>query len=289
MLFKELIKQSLHYLRLMRFDQPIGFLLLLWPTLWALWISGKGHPHISRIIIFTTGAAIMRAAGCIINDIADRKFDGYVKRTDRRPLVTGKISPKSAVILFLILCSIAFGLVLILNPLSVLLSCIALLLTVVYPFTKRFIQAPQLILGCTFSYGIPIAFAAETNHIPCIAWLLFLSGVFWAIAYDTEYAMVDRLDDLKIGIKSTAILFGKLDYLIIGVLQASTIGLLMLIGYLLHLKSAFFMSIGIAGFLMCHQQRLIWSRSENLCFRAFLNNHWVGLVIFLGIALGGRR
>lgn len=226
----------------------------------------------------------MRAAGCIMNDLADRHLDGHVKRTQQRPLVIGSVSYRAAIMLCLCLCSMAFLLTLTLNTLAVLLSIPAVLLAMAYPFMKRCIQAPQVVLGLAFSWGIPMAFAAETGHIPHVAWLLFLTNVLWTIAYDTEYAMVDRVDDLAIGIRSTAILFGQWDVFAITMLQLSSITVLLSIGYLLQYSIIFFACVAIAGILFIYQQHLIKHRNPTQCLKAFRHNQWIGLIVFIGIA-----
>ena len=270
------------YLLLMRLHRPIGILLLLWPTLWALWIAGQGHPDLKVLIIFILGVVVMRSAGCVINDIADRNFDGHVERTKNRPLVTGQVSLREAVILFLLLCIVALLLVLQLNVFTIKLSFIGLALAIIYPFTKRYIYWPQFVLGLAFAWGVPMAFAAQLNTIPVIAWWVFLAAVLWPIAYDTMYAMADREDDKLIGIKSTALLFGQYDRLIIGFIQVLVLLLLLFIGWQLKLNFIYFISLLIALILVGYQQFLIKNREPKQCFRAFLNNNWFGLVVFLG-------
>lgn len=271
---------------LMRLHKPIGTFLLLWPTLWGLWLAGNGHqPNIIILIIFILGVILMRAAGCIINDIADRDFDAHVERTRERPLATGKISTQAALILFIVLLSLAFGLVLFLNKLTILLAIIGAMLTLIYPFMKRFTHLPQLGLGMAFAWGVPMAFAAETQHVSGAAWIVFLAAVIWPVIYDTMYAMVDRTDDIKIGIRSTAILFGSYDRIIIGLLQIIFLGLLGLVGYLFKLDELYFFSLCCAGLLFIYQQILIKKTDRAAYFKAFLNNNWVGLIIFLGIIL----
>ena len=269
----------------MRFDRPIGILLLLWPTLWALWIAARGFPGWPLFIIFVFGVVIMRAAGCVINDFADRNFDHRVARTQTRPLTTGQVSVTEALCLFSILCLMAFLLVLLLNTLTVELAILAVVMASLYPFMKRYIHLPQVVLGVTFSWGIPMAFAAKMNTVPSIAWLLFLPVVLWCIAYDTEYAMADRADDRNIGIKSTAILFGCYDRCIIGALQGIMVMLLGYIGILLHFSISFYVALFIVVGLMVYQQILMQHREPAKCLRAFLNNHWIGLIIFVGIVL----
>ena len=273
------------YIQLMRLDRPIGTLLLLWPTLWAVWIAGNGTPSLKTVVIFILGVIIMRAAGCVINDFADRDFDGDVERTKGRPLATGAISAKKALALFCGLGLLAFVLVLFLNELTFWLSFGGLGLAVLYPFTKRFSFMPQLFLGAAFSWAIPMAFAAETGAVPEIAWLLYVANLVWTVAYDTEYAMVDRDDDLKIGIKSTAVLFGRWDTRIIALLQLATLGLLAWAGSLLALGGFYWLGWLAMGATFVHQQRLIKSRDRDRCFQAFLNNHWSGLLLFAGLGL----
>ena len=274
-----------NYIELTRLNKPIGILLLLWPTLWALWIAADGFPSIKNIFIFTVGVILMRSAGCVINDFADRKYDPHVSRTRQRPLATGKISSRKAIILFAGLCLIAFILVLLTNRLTVLLAFFAVITAIIYPFMKRYTHWPQFILGLAFSFSIPMAFAAETNHVPLIALFIMLINILWTIMYDTQYAMVDRLDDLKVGIKSTAILFGNFDCLIIGIFQYAVIVLLCVLGFLLSFTRPFYIAIIIGFLLFQYQQKLISRREPEKCLRAFLNNQWFGLVIFVGIVL----
>lgn len=273
------------YIQLMRFDRPIGTLLLLWPTLWTLWIAGEGSPGPGVVVIFVLGTIVMRAAGCVINDFADRDFDGHVERTKNRPLARGLVKPKEAIGLFVALCVIAFGLVLLTNPLTIKLSFGGLLLAFCYPFAKRYTHLPQIVLGAAFSWAIPMAFAAETGTVPPEVWLIFIANLLWTVVYDTFYAMVDRPDDLKIGIKSTAILFGENDRVITGVLQLMTLFALVLVGQRFELGALYFLSLLGAAGLFAWQQYLIRFRQREDCFRAFLNNNWVGMVIFIGIFL----
>lgn len=273
------------YMRLMRLDKPIGSLLLLWPTLWALWLATPGVPPLTILTVFIAGVWMMRAAGCVVNDYADRKFDGHVKRTAHRPLPGGAVSEKEARYLFVILVLLSFVLVLTLNTMTILLSVVALALAWMYPFMKRYTHLPQVVLGAAFGWSIPMAFAAVSESVPLSCWLMFVANICWAVAYDTQYAMVDRDDDLKIGIKSTAILFGRYDKLIIGILQAVVLGLMAVIGGLNGLGGAFYWSIGIAGALFIYQQKIIADRDRDACFKAFLNNNYVGLVLFIGLAL----
>lgn len=275
--------QLKNYCYLMRLHKPIGILLLLWPTLWAVLIAGRHHLSLYILAVFTIGVILMRSAGCVINDFADREFDGHVSRTRDRPMVKGHVTPKQAALLFLILSGIAFVLVLTTNLLTIALAIPGVLLAASYPFMKRFTNLPQVILGLAFSWGIPMAFAAECGNVPTVAWVLMLANMLWTIAYDTEYAMVDRDDDLKIGVKSTAILFGRQDCFMIGTLHASAIALLLMVGLKEHLTPIFYVAITIAGLLACYQQYLIRDRNPDTCFKAFLNNNWFGLVITLGI------
>lgn len=271
------------YLQLMRFHKPIGILLLLWPTLWALWIASHGAPHIKNIFIFITGVILMRAAGCVINDIADRKFDLHVVRTASRPITVGEIATRSALILFFILCALAFTLVLFTNTLTILLSFFAVIIATIYPFMKRYTHFPQVVLGIAFSFSVPMAFAAETGYISFAAGLIMLITILWTIMYDTQYAMIDREDDLKIGIKSTAIFFGKYDRIMIGLFQTAVILLLCFLGWREKFSLIYFAAIFIAALLFMYQQILISKREPQKCLRAFLNNQWVGFIIFAGI------
>ncbi|MDY0920998.1 MULTISPECIES: 4-hydroxybenzoate octaprenyltransferase [Leclercia] len=275
----------LAYHRLMRTDKPIGALLLLWPTLWALWVATPGLPPLWILAVFVAGVWLMRAAGCVVNDYADRKFDGHVKRTANRPLPSGDVTEKEARTLFVVLVLLSFLLVLTLNTMTILLSVAALALAWVYPFMKRYTHLPQVVLGAAFGWSIPMAFAAVSESVPLSCWLMFLANILWAVAYDTQYAMVDRDDDLKIGIKSTAILFGRQDKLIIGLLQVAVLGLMVAIGYLNQLNGAFYAAVAAAGVLFIYQQKLIANREREACFKAFLNNNYVGLVLFLGLAV----
>ncbi|ATM76596.1 4-hydroxybenzoate octaprenyltransferase [Serratia fonticola] len=273
------------YCHLMRIDKPIGTLLLLWPTLWALWLAGGGVPSPSVLLVFVLGVFLMRAAGCVVNDYADRAFDGHVKRTAGRPMPSGRVSEKEAKILFVLLVLVSFALVLTLNAMTIWLSLAALALAWVYPFMKRVTNLPQVVLGAAFGWSIPMAYAAVSESLPLSCWLLFLANICWTVAYDTLYAMVDRDDDLKIGIKSTAVLFGRHDKLIVGLLQFATLLLMLWVGYLMQLGGAFYWSLLLAGALFIHQQKQVAGRERDACFRAFLNNNYVGLVLFIGIAL----
>lgn len=271
--------------RLMRTDKPIGALLLLWPTLWALWVATPGVPQLWILAVFVAGVWLMRAAGCVVNDYADRKFDGHVKRTANRPLPSGAVTEKEARALFVVLVLISFLLVLTLNTMTILLSIAALALAWVYPFMKRYTHLPQVVLGAAFGWSIPMAFAAVSESVPLSCWLMFLANILWAVAYDTQYAMVDRDDDVKIGIKSTAILFGQYDKLIIGILQIGVLALMAIIGELNGLGWGYYWSILVAGALFVYQQKLIANREREACFKAFMNNNYVGLVLFLGLAM----
>lgn len=280
-----LIKQLGEYGRLMRLDRPIGILLLLWPTLWALWISGEGHPDETVFAVFVLGVIVMRSAGCVVNDLADRGFDPHVKRTRDRPLALGTVSLAEALCLFAGLMLIAFGLVLTQNRLTITLAFIGAFLAATYPFLKRFTSLPQLYLGAAFGWGVPMAFAAQTAALPQIAWLMFLTIVVWAIIYDTMYAMVDREDDIKLGLRSTAILFDEADRFIIGVLQLILFAGLMLLAPMAGLGKWYWLGLAGAAIAAIYQQFLIRDREPALCFRAFLNNNALGASVFAGIAL----
>lgn len=273
------------FLHLMRLDRPIGTWLLMWPTLWALWVASAGLPERYLLLIFVAGVYLMRAAGCVINDYADRDFDGHVKRTVARPLAQGEIPPRHALILFVVLCLLAFALVLLMNRLTIYLSFVGALLAASYPFMKRYTYLPQVVLGAAFGWAVPMAYAAEAGTVPPIGWLIFVSAVIWAVIYDTEYAMVDRDDDLRIGVKSTAILFGEADRLIIGILQVLMLVCLLLIGQRAELGAVYYVTVGVAAAMFGYQQYLIRDRSREGCFRAFLNNNYVGGVVFAGVLL----
>ncbi|MBT8423061.1 MAG: 4-hydroxybenzoate octaprenyltransferase [Gammaproteobacteria bacterium] len=281
----ELRAQLHHYGRLMRVDRPIGIWLLLWPTLWALWLSADGTPDPWIFTVFVLGALVMRSAGCVINDLADRNLDGRVARTRDRPLVTGDVAPAEALALFVALSMIAIGLVLTLDRLTQMLAVGAAALTVLYPFCKRFLAAPQLVLGIAFAWAVPMAFAAHTGYIPRLAWLLALAVVVWAIAYDTMYAMADRQDDLKAGIRSTAILFGQADVFVIAVLQLVFLFALLLVGEVARLGMWYRLSLLISALFMLYQFTLIRTRKPDACFRAFRNNRHIGATVFAGIIL----
>ncbi|MBO9495343.1 4-hydroxybenzoate octaprenyltransferase [Thalassotalea sp. G20_0] len=272
------------FIQLARLDRPIGIYLLLWPTLWALWLAAEGIPSVGNLVVFILGVVLTRSAGCVVNDYADRHFDGHVKRTRQRPLVTGKITPKEALIYAASLFFVAFLLVLTTNALTIYLSFAALLLASAYPFAKRHTYLPQVVLGAAFGWSIPMAFAAEADTLTTQTWLLFIANLLWTVAYDTQYAMVDRDDDLQIGIKSTAILFGEMDNLIIACFQTFTLIALVMLGLQLELAWPFYASLVAAAAGFTHQQWLTRNREREPCFKAFLSNHWVGSAIFLGLA-----
>jgi 4-hydroxybenzoate polyprenyltransferase len=277
------------YEKLIRLDKPIGILLLLWPTLWALWLSSRGHPSWKIVWIFILGTVLMRSAGCAINDYADRNFDGHVARTRERPLAAGLIKPWEALMVAAVLALAAFALVLQLNKQTIMLSVAALFIAATYPFTKRFFVLPQAYLGIAFGFGIPMAFAAQTGHVPAVAWLLLLANVFWAIAYDTEYAMVDREDDRKIGIKTSAIAFGRHDVSAVMICHAMFLLILAWIGWR-YAPGVYFFFGGLllaAGLAATHYQ-MIRDRDPESCFRAFQNNNWIGAGVFAGLAASFR-
>jgi 4-hydroxybenzoate polyprenyltransferase len=271
------------YWRLMRFDRPVGILLLLWPTWWALFMAGEGLPSVRNVVIFTFGVVLMRAAGCVMNDIADRNFDPHVERTRSRPLASGEVTLRQALLLFVCLMLLAFGLVLMTNALTIRLAFIGALLASTYPFFKRYTHLPQVILGLAFGWGIVMAFAAETGTVAPVAWWLLAINVLWSVIYDTLYAMVDRDDDIKVGIKSTAILFGRHDLLMLALLMTAMIVMLTLLGHRLQLAWPWFLGVGLAAGLFGYQLWLARDRGREGCFRAFLNNSWVGAVIFVGL------
>jgi len=273
------------YARLMRVDRPIGIWLLLWPVLWALWLSADGRPDERLFVIFVIGTFVMRSAGCVMNDFADREFDPHVRRTADRPLAKQSVSPAEAIGLFAVLALFALALIIPLNRPTQVLALIGGVLAVTYPFLKRFFSLPQAYLGAAFGWSVPMAFAAQAGSVPLEAWALFLSVVLWTTAYDTMYAMVDREDDLVIGIRSSAILFGRHDRLIIGLLQAGALAGLALVGWMTGLGHWYWAGLAAAGLLALHQQHLIRDREPAACFRAFLNNNLFGLVVFAGIAL----
>lgn len=274
------------YLRLCRLDRPIGYLLLLWPTWWGLWAAAEGVPPWSLLLIFTAGVVLMRSAGCVINDFADRWLDPQVERTRHRPLATGEIGPAAALILFSLLLLAAFGLVLLTNRLTVQLAAVGAVLAATYPFLKRYTHLPQIYLGVAFGWAIPMAFAAVTGTVPVLAWLLFLANVLWTTAYDTWYAMVDRDDDIAAGSKSIAILFGDLDLIAIAMMQAMFLLAMSFVGQRLLLGWPYWVALGLAALLCAWQLFRGRRRDRDGCFRAFLGNHWVGLVLFAGLAAG---
>ncbi|MDX8393966.1 MAG: 4-hydroxybenzoate octaprenyltransferase [Mariprofundales bacterium] len=276
------------YARLMRIDKPIGTYLVSWPMLWALWIAANGHPDASLVVIFLLGAFLMRSAGCVINDYADRNIDAHITRTQNRPLATGEASTKEALLLFTALIFMALLLVLLLNTLTILLACVAAFLAVVYPFMKRFTQLPQIILGIAFAWSIPMAFAATNNNISWFAWWLMCATILWVVTYDTMYALVDKDDDLRIGVKSTAILFGKYDRIIIAALQVIMLLVLLLLGRFLDFGIIYYLGLFVTASLFAYQQLLIITRQREACFRAFLNNNYAGLIIFTSIFLEYR-
>ncbi|MGD8113022.1 4-hydroxybenzoate octaprenyltransferase [Vibrio sp. TRT 17S01] len=273
------------YWQLMRMDKPIGSLLLLWPTLWALILAAEGIPDLKVLLVFVLGVLFMRSAGCVINDFADRKVDGHVKRTKGRPLPSGRVSSKEAIGLFLFLAIASFLLVLTMNSLTIQLSFAGIVLAFIYPFMKRFTHLPQLFLGLAFSWSIPMAWAAQANELPLTVWFVFMINAIWTIAYDTQYAMVDRDDDVNIGIKSTAILFGRFDKMIIGGLQLITLTMLIALGNWYQLGASYYWSLLIVGALFVYQQHLIRHRERQLCFQAFLNNNYVGMVVAAGLLI----
>jgi len=289
-----LLDRLRQYALLMRLDKPIGIFLLLWPTLWALWLASQGRPDPLVTAVFVLGVVLMRSAGCVINDYADRHIDPQVARTRQRPLAAGRVTAKEALALFAALTLAAFGLVLLLNRLTILLSLVALPLAATYPFMKRYTHLPQVHLGVAFGWAVPMAFAAQTGEFPpAAAWLLLVAVVLWALAYDTMYAMVDREDDIRVGVKSTAILFADADRAIIGAIQATLMLTLVLVGHKLDMGGPYYMGLAVATVLALYQQYLIRDRVPQTCFRAFLNNNWLGAAVFAGIflnyALGAGR
>jgi 4-hydroxybenzoate polyprenyltransferase len=273
------------YLQLTRLNRPIGILLLLWPTLWGVWIAGAGLPSWHIVLIFVLGTVLMRSAGCVINDYADRDFDRHVKRTRGRPVTSGRIAPREALWLAATLALISLLLILPLNTLTLLLSVPAVFLAASYPFTKRFLAIPQAYLGIAFGFGIPMAFAAQLGSVPPVAWLLLVANVFWAIAYDTEYAMVDRDDDIHLGIHSSALLFGKYDVTAVMACYAITLALLVVAGQMIGSGWAYYLGLLIAGGIALYHYTLIRHRQREACFKAFLDNNWFGAMVFAGIAL----
>lgn len=282
---KSVVTQLRNYGKLMRIDKPVGIWLLLWPTLWALWLSADGHPDQGVFVVFVLGVFVMRSAGCVFNDYVDRKIDPYVERTRSRPIASGAVAPLEALVLFIALALIAIGLASMLNQTARMLAIVAGSLTIAYPFIKRYVSIPQFVLGAAFGWAVPMAFAAQTGETPQLAWLVFGTALIWATIYDTFYAMVDREDDRKIGVKSTALLFGDVDLFVVAGLQLLMLGALVMIGLRAGLGFWFYLSVASAGALMAYHQWLARDRQPAACFRAFLNNHYIGLVIFVGIVL----
>ena len=280
-----LVKKLDAYERLMRLDKPIGILLLLWPTLWALWIAGQGRPDWRLLIVFVAGTVLMRSAGCVMNDVADSQYDGLVERTQNRPLAKQEVSKKEAALLAAALSLLAFALVCVLNRYTIALSFVALFLAMTYPLTKRFFAIPQAYLGIAFAWGIPMAFAATSNSIPDVAWVLLLANVCWAIAYDTEYAMVDRDDDLKIGLRSSAITFGRFDVFAVMICYALSLLLLASAGLMTHLGYLYYLGLLVAAGVALRHYFLIRRRDKTRCFQAFLHNNWFGLAVFVGLVV----
>jgi 4-hydroxybenzoate polyprenyltransferase len=281
----EIASQLRNYGKLMRVDKPIGIWLLLWPTLWALWLAGEGTPDQGLFVVFVIGVFIMRSAGCVLNDFADRKIDPYVERTRTRPLATGAVAPLEALTLFAALGLIAVGLATMLNKPAQILAIVGAVLTVVYPFIKRYVSIPQFVLGAAFGWAVPMAFAAQTGETPELAWLVFGITLVWAVIYDTFYAMVDREDDKKIGVKSTAVLFGEVDLFVIGGLQLVMLLGLIFVGFRAELGFWFYLSVAVAAAMMAWHLWLARDRQPAGCFQAFLKNHLIGMVIFIGIVL----
>lgn len=282
---QNLTTQLRNYGKLMRIDKPIGIWLLLWPTLWALWLASDGHPDAGLFVIFVLGVFVMRSAGCVLNDYVDRKIDPYVERTRSRPIASGAVAPNEALVLFVALSLIAIGLATMLNRPARMLAIVAAGLTVAYPFIKRFVSIPQFVLGAAFGWAVPMAFAAQTGETPQLAWLVFATALIWAVIYDTFYAMVDREDDRKIGVKSTALLFGDVDLFVIAGMQLVMTAGLVLIGVRAELGFWYFLSVAAAACLMAYHQWLARERHPAACFAAFLHNHNIGLVIFVGIVM----
>ena len=278
-------ERAREYALLMRLDRPIGSLLLLWPALWALWLAGNGHPRPLVVVVFVLGVVLMRSAGCVINDYADRHVDPHVTRTRQRPLAAGRVTSREALTLFVVLCLLAFALVLLMNRLTVLMSIGGVVLAVIYPFMKRYTHLPQVMLGMAFGWAVPMAYAAQTGAVPPVAWLLFIATVLWDTAYDTMYAMVDRSDDLRIGVKSTAILFGEADRHLIALIQGLFFVVMIMVGQQLHLGFFYYGGLVVAAGLAVYQLLLIRRRDPGECFKAFLNNNWFGMVIFAGIVV----
>jgi 4-hydroxybenzoate polyprenyltransferase len=293
-----LLRRAWAYAQLMRLDRPVGIALLLWPTLWALWIAARALPDAVRagwfaplpstwlLFIFIAGTVVMRSAGCVINDFADRNIDPHVKRTRARPLASRRVSPQEALVLFAVLVLLALVLVTRLDARTVYFSFVGAALTISYPFMKRYFALPQFYLGAAFGWAVPMAFVATLGTVPRVGWLLFIVTLLWAGVYDTLYAMVDRDDDVKLGVQSTAIAFGDMDTVLVGVMQVMVLGGLLLTGRTLGLEWPFYVSLAVAAALFAWQQWLVRNRERDACFRAFLNNHWVGLAVMFGIAAG---
>ncbi|MBI3898799.1 MAG: 4-hydroxybenzoate octaprenyltransferase [Gammaproteobacteria bacterium] len=273
------------YAQLMRLHRPIGIFLLLWAMLWGLWFAAQGRPDGQVLFVFVVGVVLMRSAGCVINDYADREFDPHVERTRDRPIAAGRVRPREALALFVVLCLIAFASVLTLNRLTILLSVAGAFLAATYPFLKRYTHLPQFYLGAAFGWSIPMAFAAQTGSVPTLAWVLFAANVCWSVAYDTAYAIVDREDDLRVGVKSTAILFGRYDRALIGVFHVGTLMLLALAGVMSERGLLYYAGLAVAAGLAVYEQALLRSGTRDNCFKAFLNNHWFGAAVFIGLAL----
>ncbi|MDH3948900.1 MAG: 4-hydroxybenzoate octaprenyltransferase [Gammaproteobacteria bacterium] len=278
-------ERAQQYYLLTRMDRPIGIFLLLWPTLWALWVAAEGLPNWHVLLVFVSGVFLMRSAGCVINDYADREFDPLVSRTRERPIAAGRVKPNEALLLFAVLCLLAFALVLTMNALTIKLSFVGAALAAVYPFMKRYTHLPQVVLGMAFGWAIPMAFAAQIGSVPKVAWLMYVINVVWSVVYDTMYAMADREDDIKAGVKSTAILFGDADRVIIAILQGMVLLGLLLLGQQLGLGMAYYLGLAVAVALGVYQQFLIRARQPAQCFKAFLNNNWLGAAVFAGLVL----
>ena len=282
---QNIITQLRNYAKLMRIDKPIGVWLLLWPTLWALWLAGEGHPDQGLFVVFVFGVFVMRSAGCVLNDYVDRKIDPYVERTRTRPIASGAVAPGEALVLFVALALIAVGLATMLNRPARMLAIVAAGLTIAYPFIKRYVSIPQFVLGAAFGWAVPMAFAAQTGQVSQLAWLVFGVAVTWAVIYDTFYAMVDRDDDRKLGVKSTALLFGEVDLFVIAGLQLLMLAALIFVGLRAALGFWYYLSVAGAACLMAYHQWLARDRQPAGCFAAFLNNHYIGLIVFIGIVL----
>jgi 4-hydroxybenzoate polyprenyltransferase len=278
-------ERTQQYYLLTRMDRPIGIFLLLWPTLWALWVAAEGLPNWHVLLVFVSGVFLMRSAGCVINDYADREFDPLVSRTRERPIAAGRVKPNEALLLFAVLCLLAFALVLTMNALTIKLSFVGAALAAIYPFMKRYTHLPQVVLGMAFGWAIPMAFAAQIGSVPKVAWLMYVINVVWSVVYDTMYAMADREDDIKAGVKSTAILFGDADRVIIAILQGMVLLGLLLLGQQLGLGMAYYLGLAVAVALGIYQQFLIRERQPAQCFKAFLNNNWLGAAVFAGLVL----